>query len=367
MRIVHVIYDDVGNPWLGGGGAARAWAVNRRLLDRAAEITMICGNYPGHGGAGQYEGIRVFRPGSDRSYLRSRLSFARSAEVLLKSLDYDLMVQDASAFHPIDSAAGTPTVGIVHHILGRELLRKFPVAGVLPYYWEHRIVGGFTDIIADAAAVREHIRDGYNSEASVDIIPNGVDAELLDVDPEEDGTILFLGRLEIYQKGIDVLLDAFARLGEAHAGVTLVVAGSGKDEQKVRSAVQRLGLQKRVRFEGRVDGVGKIECLRTCLFCVMPSRYEGWPVVAIEAGACAKAVIGTRIDGFRDAVLEGETGLLAEPGDAASLARCIERLLCDDAARQRMGANGRERARAFTWDHVAEQQWAVYQRVVESA
>lgn len=366
VRIVHVIYDDVGNPWLGGGGAARALAVNRRLLDKGAEITMICGNFPARGDAQRYDGLTVLRPGSDRSYLRSRLSFARGAEELLGTMDYDLLVHDASAFHPIesDSSHRAATVGIVHHILGRALFHKFAVLGLLPYWWERQIIGAFTNIITVSEPVREHIRKGYNSTASIDVIPNGVDPELLEVEPVETDAILFLGRLDIYQKGIDVLLGAFARLGETRAGITLIMAGSGKDEHKVRVAVERLGLQERVRFEGRVDGAAKIECLRSCLFCVMPSRYEGWPVVAIEAGACGKPVIGTRIDGFRDAVLEDDTGLLATPDDAESLVTCMERLLDDEAMRRRLGANGRARARAFTWDQITDRQWAVYQRVV---
>ena len=78
MRITHLIYDDLGNPWLGGGGAVRAREIYRRLAPRH-QITLICGAYPGAPSEERVDGIRILRVGSQRSYALSRLTYALSA------------------------------------------------------------------------------------------------------------------------------------------------------------------------------------------------------------------------------------------------------------------------------------------------
>ena len=92
----------------------------------------------------------------------------------------------------------------------------------------------------------------------------------------------------------------------------------------------------------------------------MPSRYEGWGIAAVEAQAAGKAVLGTRVSGLRDAVREGETGLLVEAGQPEALAQGMRQLLDQPDLRLRLGRQGREWARRFDWAQIARDQEEVY-------
>jgi D-inositol-3-phosphate glycosyltransferase len=129
----------------------------------------------------------------------------------------------------------------------------------------------------------------------------------------------------------------------------------------VRQLVRQANLEDRVELLGAVDESRKCALLRQALFLCMPSRYEGWGIAAVEAQAAGKAVLGTRISGLRDAVREGETGLLVEAGQPEALAGGMRQLLDQPELRQRLGRQGREWARRFDWDQIARDQEEVYQ------
>ena len=114
-----------------------------------------------------------------------------------------------------------------------------------------------------------------------------------------------------------------------------------------------------------MDEKRKGELLSNALFVCTPSRYEGWCIAAVEASAAGKAVLGTQIDGLRDAVRDGDTGILVESGNPGQLASGMRRLLADSDLRERLGLAGREWARRFDWDRIALDQEQVFLRVAE--
>ena len=110
----------------------------------------------------------------------------------------------------------------------------------------------------------------------------------------------------------------------------------------------------------------KKDFLRKALFVVMPSRYEGWGIAAIEASACSRAVIGADIPGLRDAVIDGKTGVLVKPENSDSLAEAMDRLLDNKEERERFGINGREYAGKFDWDVITNEHEQFYLEVLEN-
>jgi glycogen(starch) synthase len=116
-------------------------------------------------------------------------------------------------------------------------------------------------------------------------IPNGVLDALFALKPEEKGFILFLGRIDMYMKGLDILIEAFSRVHDRD--VSLKTAGSGKKAylKRLGRVVLDYGLENRVEYLGRVKAEDKRELLRTWLFVVMPSRFEGWGITEAEANA----------------------------------------------------------------------------------
>ncbi len=176
-------------------------------------------------------------------------------------------------------------------------------------------------------------------------------------------TVLFVGRL-VERKGIGNLLRAAAG---SRLPYRVALVGFGPEEARLRSLAAALGLAERVEFAGRVsDGELSRRYAEADVF-VLPATIdargdtEGLGVVLLEALAHGLPVVATRRGGIPDIVLDGETGLLVEDGDAAALARAIERLLADPALARRLAERGAEHVRSeFGLESVARRLAAIY-------
>jgi len=368
MKICHLIYDDVANPWLGGGGAVRAREIYRRLAERH-EVTLVTGCFPGAPAEEWCDGLRFVRVGSEQSYARSRLGYCREAVRCLERLEWDIWVHDFSAFAPLLVPASLRRRGVLsfYHFVGHHALRKHPLIGGVAWAAEGLTLRGYSRIVTISPSVREEVERRLRGRSvQIDCVYTGVDERYFGLEPIEEPFLLYFGRPDVHTKGLDVLLDGFASIAPEYPEVTLKMAGRGAPQQveHLRRLVAATGLEARVEMLGEVDEEEKGELLRRALFVCMPSRYEGWGIVAVEAAAAGKAVVGTRISGLVDAVRDGETGLLAESGDAAGLAERMRGLLDDAQRRKTLGENGRQWARRFDWNSVARDQEEVYCRAL---
>ena len=368
MKICHLIYDDVANPWLAGGGAVRAREIYGRLAERH-EITLITGRFPGARAEEFQDGVRFLRLGSERSYARSRLGYCRRAVKCLQELKWDIWVNEFSAFAPLWVPARLRQRGILffQHFVGHHALRKHPLVGGIAWMTEVRALGAYRRILTVSPSVREEVQRRSKGRAvEVECVHNGVDARYFELTPEEAPYLLYFGRTDVHTKGLDILVRAFARIAAEYPQLELKMAGRGNPQQValLRRLVEEAGLAARVEVLGGVDEGEKEELLRRALFVCMPSRYEGWGIVAVEAAAAGKAVVGTRISGLRDAVRDGETGILVEAGDVEGLVRGMRMLLGDSQQRRRLGEKGREWARQFDWERLAQAQEEVYLRAI---
>jgi glycosyltransferase involved in cell wall biosynthesis len=152
------------------------------------------------------------------------------------------------------------------------------------------------------------------------------------------GVVLAVGRL-VRRKGFHDLLAAAALLPD----IQVLVAGDGPERGALEAQANELGLSGRVEFLGERKDVPDL--LEACDVFVLPSRFEGHPLAALEAMAAGRPVVATDSGGTREAVLHGETGLLVPPGDAVALAHAITELLHDRVHARCMGEAGRARAR----------------------
>ena len=364
MKICHLSYDDLDNPWLGGGGAIRAREIYRRLADRH-EITLVTGGFPGGAGEERADGLRIVRlgrtggTGSGLGYARSRLSYCRRAPAHLHRADWDVWVHEFSAFAPLWVPSATRRRGILlfQHFMGHHALAKHKLVGAAAWAAEKWTLKAYPRIITVSPSVERHVRACIGRrQVQVDCVYNGVEAGYFDLRPEENSYVLYFGRTDVHTKGMDVLVQAFARLVPDYPAIQLKIAGrSGNPRQAelLAQLIDRHDLRERVEVVGTVDDERKRELLRRALFVCLPSRYEGWCIAAIEAGAAGKAVVGTRISGLQDAVRHGETGLLVESGRPEQVAEAMRQLLDDVEQRRRLGGQGRVWARRFDWDRIA--------------
>ncbi len=201
------------------------------------------------------------------------------------------------------------------------------------------------------------------------VIPNGVDlAEFGEPPARTDHagvTVLFVGRLDPSQKGLEFLVRALARL-PASADVHLRLVGEDWGGlANVRALASQLGVRDRIALIGSLSRAELLqEYARSDLF-VLPSRFEPFGIVLLEAMAAGLPVIASRVGGIPEVVADGETGLLVEPGDVEGLAGAMLRLAMDPALRASLGSRGRERARSYSWDVVVPQVLATYREALE--
>jgi glycosyltransferase involved in cell wall biosynthesis len=186
------------------------------------------------------------------------------------------------------------------------------------------------------------------------VVPNGVDAaRFAAATPWSHPRpyILAVGRL-VAQKGFDVLLDALSRAADG-LGVDCLIAGDGPDRAALEARRNAAGLGARVRFLGTV-GLDALPALyRGAVLVACPSRWEGLPLVVLEAMATGRPVVASAVDGIPDAVVDGETGILVPPEEPAALAEAITRLVRDPGASERLGAAGAVRAHdQFGWPRI---------------
>jgi len=154
----------------------------------------------------------------------------------------------------------------------------------------------------------------------------------------EEPVLLVAGRLEP-QKGHAVLLDAMPLVRRRFPNVRTVFAGEGSLLAQLHQQVTRLGLQGTVDFVGFQSNIEKWFSIAD--ITVLPSFYEGLPLVAIESQASGVPLVASDVDGTPEIVINEQTGLTVAPGDSKALAKAICKLLADPELRQQYGRAGR--------------------------
>jgi D-inositol-3-phosphate glycosyltransferase len=232
---------------------------------------------------------------------------------------------------------------------------------------EARLVAAADRIVAASVVERAHLSWYYQARPErVDVIPCGVDTELfqpmaraaakdlLELGPEP--LLLYVGRLAPI-KGLDTLLEAMRRLP---LGATLLVVGGEQDEPdrdhgaRLRQLATSLGLEARVRFL-RAQPQHRLRLFYAAADAtVVPSYYESFGMVALEAMACGSPVVASRVGGLATTVKDGTTGVLVPEGDPRALADALGRLLADAPLRERLSREATRWAHEHRWPCVAE-------------
>jgi glycogen(starch) synthase len=200
----------------------------------------------------------------------------------------------------------------------------------------------------------------------VDVVPNPVDDHLFAPGPDAEtpASILVVGRVE-RGKGQDVLVEALPAIREAVPKAHLILVGDdGGAAAALAGRARALGVGDAVAFEGARPREELPAVYRSAAVCVVPSRFESFSYTALEAMACGRPLVAARTGGLPEVVRDGEDGLLFAPENPAALAAAVTGLLCDPAARRRLGAAARARVVAtFAARVVAERMARRYAEV----
>jgi D-inositol-3-phosphate glycosyltransferase len=235
---------------------------------------------------------------------------------------------------------------------------------------ETRIVSEADRIVAANVVERaELLRDYAAHPSRIATIPCGVDTDLFTPGDRAEArqrlglddrpVLLWVGRMAPI-KGLDTLLDTVARLREGGQDMRLLVVGGDADEPtsghetSLRHRIARLGLVDSVRFVGPQPQSVLPLYYAAADLTVLPSYYESFGMVALEAMACGSPVIASRVGGLITTIRDGVTGFLVRDGDVGALAERIESLVADPELRWRLGREGVRWAAQHRWPCVAE-------------
>jgi glycogen synthase len=353
-RILHLGFEDPRRP--GAGGASmRTHEISRRLAQEF-DITIVCARYRGARRRVQ-DGVRYVHVGLPLGYFGSLLCYFAALPWALLRYNSELVVEDFAA--PFSSVAigyltRRPVIGVAQWLFAADKARQYH----LPFQLVEQIgLRSHRRIIAVSEDMAETVR-ARNPMATVSVVPAGLPHEAFGNWDRPRRDILYLGRLEVYQKGLDLLFEAFAKIVD-DIPQQLVVAGDGPDRDTVESLAREFGVSDRVQFAGWIPPEDRFKWLSGADFIAMPSRYESFGMVAAEALAVETPVVAFDIPCLRELV-GSDVGAIVPEGDVDALARAVRDLCVDPSLRAVMGAAGKAKVAHLTWDHIAEAQGSVY-------
>jgi glycosyltransferase involved in cell wall biosynthesis len=320
------------------------------------------------------EGIdTVVRP------LRNKLDVRGAARAWPELADADVVHthdrRTGLLVRPLARGRGARSVHTLHGIpdelfgrVGRDVAVEDPTASRARLFWlEHgllrieALLSYLGTVVVPSRALADYITAHGFPESRLRVIPNGIAVRRREPPPRLDPVVIGTAALLERRKGLDVLLEASARMSAPHR---LVIYGDGPLRDELEALARRLGVP--AEFPGFVpDFAERIEELD---IFVLPSRGENLPIAILEAMAAALPVVATRVGGVPEVVVDGETGIVVEPDDVSSLADALDRVAADDALRERLGRAGSTRiAEHFDARSTARQMVELYRELLAGA
>ncbi|MBC2643653.1 glycosyltransferase family 4 protein [Rhodococcus sp. NPDC056960] len=220
-------------------------------------------------------------------------------------------------------------------------------------------------LITCSASMEDEVTTLYGPQLPpITVIRNGIDVTTWNFRERAPRSgppkLLFVGRLE-YEKGVQDAIAALPRIRRSHPGTTLSIAGEGTQFTWLYQQARTHRVARAVNFLGTLDHIELLGWLHGADAIVLPSRYEPFGIIALEAAAAGTPLVASTAGGLGEAVVDGETGMSFQPGDVTGLTSAVREVLDDPAAAQQRALAARDRLTAdFDWHTVAEDTVHVY-------
>ena len=241
-------------------------------------------------------------------------------------------------------------------------------------------------IVATSPQEQEHMRKFVSQQGNITMIPCGTDIERfgsvsrlkarlrLGI-PKSSLVVLYVGRFD-RRKGIETLVRAMSRsMFPGLADIRLIIAGGsrpgqsdGMERERIETIVDEVGLREYTIFPGQLDRHELPYYFGAANLCVVPSHYEPFGLVAIEAMASKIPVIASDVGGLKFTVVPEKTGLLCPPKDNLAFASAIDRVLSSPTWEKQLGESARQRVETmFSWQGVAQQLSGLYSAIAQES
>jgi len=362
LRILALNWYDTRHVW-GGGAEVYLQEVSKRWVKQGHQVTVFCGN-DGH--SPRYEvvdGVQVIRRGG----LYTVAVWAFLYYVLRFIGRYDVIVdvpKGVPFFAPL--YVRKPIICLIHHVhqdMFRENL-KFPLRQI-SMFLEAKLmplVYRKTKVVAVSESSRDAVRNvGMSIDREIDIATPGISIKKISIKKTNNPTIVSIGRLRSYKR-IDILIHAMKDVVKKYPDAKLFIGGKGEDEERLKLITRSFSLENSVIFLGELSEEDKSRTFSKSWLSVQPSTSEGWGITVIEANACGTPVVASNVDGLRDSVVDGQTGILFPPCDVSTLSKVLIQLIEDKKYLKELSDNAYVWSKQFTWDVTSKKILSVLKR-----
>ncbi len=350
--IVFSNYDDLNNPDYYGGGARAIHQVAKRLTS-TYQVKVIVGKYP------QARDKKI----DNVSYLHigtyafgpkiGQIIFQLILPFYAMKLKQDVWIESLTppiSLGFLNFTCPSAVIGLIHLLPGSAMRHKYGIPLDIP---EKILLKTYKNFIVLSTYHKEIIRS-INKTVNVTLAPNGVEQKKISTSTEKYDHILFLGRIDINQKGIDLLLKSYKQI-ESQTQYKLVIAGSGtlNERKKITHLIKQLNLSNKVSMVGRVEGGVRDRLIKSAACMVIPSRYETQPLTALESLSAKIPLVTYDIPGFRD--IPHSIRYVAKNDTIESLGDAILRATKNNKERQLRTTRGFNYAKKLNWESTVNQ------------
>ncbi len=264
-----------------------------------------------------------------------------------------------------------PVVATAHSDRGRPSLRKTLFDIVVPSL----SIKSAQKVIAISNHEKQVLIGRGIQSNKIEVIPNGVDVDELSLSLSTSGklgnekTLIYSGRIDIDQKGLDLLIEAFARLVSGNPELRLVLMGPDWNDSmsRLKQLSTRLGVGEKVHFTGYLERREYLQNLSSADLFVLPSRFEPFGIVLLEAIASGVPIVASNVGAIPEILEQGKFVLLFEAGDLDSLVEQIQNALSDKESSAKRAEAAKGSLDKYTWENVAKATLSVYKEVLSES
>jgi glycogen synthase len=381
-----------------GGLGRHVYALATHLAEQGHDVVVLCRHEAGSDAATHptsrtvHEGVRLVRVAEDPTHLVFEKDLVawtlgmghamiRAGLALLRRWRPEVVhAHDWLVTHPaitLAEHAGVPLVATFHATeAGRHSGWLSQALNQQIHSVEWWLANRADALITCSAAMRAEVAHLFEVDTGgISVIHNGIEPRGWRVaaeavrdarkrhSPRGEPLIVFFGRLE-WEKGVFDLVAALPKIRRTHRGARLVMAGRGRQASVLLELARKHRVVRAIDLVGHLPDRDLVACLAAADVVVLPSRYEPFGIVALEAAAAGAPLVASATGGLGEVVVDGETGLSFEPGDVDGLARCVRAVLDDPVAADRRARRAKARLREdFDWNKIAAATAEVYRTV----
>jgi glycosyltransferase involved in cell wall biosynthesis len=324
--------------------------VAKRLIKKGHKVEVFCSKYPGYKNRRE-NGIIYTHIGMGTKNIRlNNIFYILLLPFIVKKIKADIIVECftspiSTLFSPLFTKI--PVVALPTSFEAERFAKQYH----FPFHWIENFGLRFYKYFLPTSKYFEDKFKKVNSDVKTEIVAQGVDSSYLKIKPGETKYVVFMGRFDIGQKGLDLLLEAYKKVFD-EIRLPLVLIGYGPDEKKVRILVNKFKLRDNVKIVGAKFGWDKLKILSNAKFFVVPSRHEGFCISALEALAVGIPVVCFNIPGL--SWMSSDVSIKSRAFSVDDFARGMLTASKEDV-NKRLRKNCKNFAKRFSWEGITKQ------------